>query len=112
MEFTTDDRKHVRILLIVDDGEPVANTLALPRTGDAIYRQSNGIWKKEYSEDRNSDLSVEITPGYGGGVNLQTKGPCCSSFSQTNAPYAHIRKLNNAEKFTSAKEPDESKKVR
>ncbi len=87
MEFSTDDRNHVRVLLIIDDARVVAHTFLLPRTGDVIYRQSNGVWKEDRSEGRNSKISVELSPTNSNGTQLQTKGPCCSSMSQSFAPY-------------------------
>jgi hypothetical protein len=87
MEFVTDGRNQLRVLLIIDDAQPVAHTFLLPRTGDAIYRQSHGVWKEERSEGRSSDLSVELIPTSRAEVNLQTKGPCCSSMAQSFAPY-------------------------
>jgi hypothetical protein len=87
MEFRTDDRNQVRVLLIIDDAQPVAHTFLLPRTGDAIYRQSHGVWKDERSEGRKSDLSVKLTSINPTQVNLQTEGPCCSSMAQSFAPY-------------------------
>jgi hypothetical protein len=96
MQFTTDDRDQVRVLLIIDDAQPAAHTLPLPRTGDAIYRQSHGKWQTERAEGRNSELSLEITPGFARGVNLRTKGRCCSSISQIYAPYAQERSASKA----------------
>jgi hypothetical protein len=112
MEFTTDDRNQVRVLLIVDDAQATANIFRLPRTGDAIYRQSRGVWHEERSEGRVSELSVQITPGFASGANLQTKGPCCSSMAQDYAPYAHGRSASNAASVASPPQADDSRKVR
>jgi hypothetical protein len=87
MEFTTDRRSQVRVLLIIDDDHPTAHTFLLPRSGDAIYRQSRGKWNEERAEARNSKLSLELSPQGSGGINLELKGPCCSSMAQTFAPY-------------------------
>lgn len=87
MEFTTDGRNQVSVLLVVDDAKPVAGTFHLPRTGNAIYRQSRGVWKQERSEGRNSAISVELTPIDSGAIHFQPNGPCCSSMAQTIPPY-------------------------
>jgi hypothetical protein len=87
MEFATDGRNQVRILLIIDDDHPIAHTFLLPRAGDAIYRQSQGKWSEERAEARNSNLSLELSLQGSDGIDLQTKGPCCSSMAQSFAPY-------------------------
>lgn len=88
MEFTSDGRNQLRVLLIIDDVQPVAHTFRLPRTGDAIYRQSHGNWKRERSEGRSSEISLELNPDPGAvGLSLQVQGPCCSSDGQSFAPY-------------------------
>jgi len=87
MEFTTDSRNQLRVLLIVEDDRAVGHTFALPRTGYAIYRQSQGQWKEERAESRNSKLSLQLDSSDGKDINLQIEGPCCSSMSQTFAPY-------------------------
>lgn len=86
MEFETDGRNQVRILLIIDDDLPIAHTFLLPRSGDAIYRQSQERWKEERAEARNSRLSLELSSRDGHGISLQVKGPCCSSMSQSFGP--------------------------
>jgi hypothetical protein len=60
MEFTTDGRNQVRVLLIIDDDRPLAHVFLLPRAGDAIYRQSQGKWNEERAEARSSKLSLEL----------------------------------------------------
>lgn len=87
MDFTTDGRNQVRVLLIIDDDHPIAHTFLLPRSGDAIYRQSEGKWKEERAEARHSRLSLALSSGYADGITLQLNGPCCSSMAQTLAPY-------------------------
>jgi hypothetical protein len=87
LEFTTDGRNQVRVLLIIDDDRPVAHTFLLPRSGDAIYRQSQGTWKEERVGARNSKVSLELSSQGPDEINLQLKGPCCSSMAQTFAPY-------------------------
>jgi hypothetical protein len=87
MEFTTDSRNQVRVLLIVDDNSAIGHTFVLPRTGYAIYRQSQGQWKQERGESRNSKLSLQLDSLDGKDINLQVQGPCCSSMTQTFAPY-------------------------
>jgi hypothetical protein len=87
MEFTTDSRNQLRVLLIVDDDRAVGHTFALPRTGYAVYRQSQGRWKEERAEARNSKISLQLDSSDGNGINLQVQGPCCSSMAQTFAPY-------------------------
>jgi hypothetical protein len=86
-EFTTDSRNQLRVLLIVDDDGAIGHTFVLPRTGYAIYRQSQGQWKKERAESRNSKISLQLDSPDGKGINLQVQGPCCSSMAQTVAPY-------------------------
>ncbi len=87
MEFTTDGRNQVRVLLIIDDARPISSTLLLPRSGDAVYRQSHGRWNEERTESRNSNLSLELSSSGPDGITLQTKGPCCSSQAWRSAPY-------------------------
>jgi hypothetical protein len=58
LEFTTSGRNQARVLLVVDDPIPVPHTFVLPRTGVAVFRQSNGIWKEEQRSGRQSDISV------------------------------------------------------
>lgn len=87
MEFATDDRNHVRVLFIIDDDRVMAHTFLLPRSGDAIYRQRQGKWDDERVEAKMSDISLELTSDDGRVVNLQVKGPCCSSMSQLVGPY-------------------------
>lgn len=87
MEFTTQGRNQVRVLLIIDDDRPIAHTFVLPRSGDAIYRQSQGKWNEEQAEARNSKLSLGLSPQRSGEINLELKGPCCSSMAQTFTPY-------------------------
>jgi hypothetical protein len=87
MEFTSDGRNQVRVLLIIDDDQPVPHTFLLPRFGDAIYRQSQGKWNEERTEARNSKLSLELISKDSDGINLQLKGPCCSSMAQSVGPY-------------------------
>jgi hypothetical protein len=87
MEFTTDGRNQVRILLIIDDDRPAAHVFQLPRAGDVIYRQAHGKWNEELVEARNSKLSLDLMSQDSGGISLQLKGPCCSSMAQSFAPY-------------------------
>lgn len=84
MEFTTDGKNQVRVLLIVDDPQPVAHTFVLPRTGTLVYRQSHGVWDEEQPGGKPSDISVRLTAF---NSTLQTLGPCCSSMSSDFAPY-------------------------
>jgi hypothetical protein len=86
MEFTTHSRNQLRVLLIVDDDRTVAHTFVLPRTGNAIYRQSQGIWKEEQAGSRKSKISLKLDSPVGKSINLQVQGPCCSSMVQTFAP--------------------------
>lgn len=87
MEFTTDGRNQVRVLLIIDDDRPIAHSFLLPRAGDTIYRQSQGKWNEERAEARNSKLSLELSSRASDEISLQLKGPCCSSMAQSFAPY-------------------------
>ena len=87
MEFTTDDRNHIRVLVIIDDDRAVAHTFRLPRSGDAIYRQSHGHWSEERVQSKGSDISIAVRSYDGRVVSLETEGPCCSSMSQNFAPY-------------------------
>ena len=87
MEFATDSRNQVRVLLIIDDDRPVGNTFQLPRSGDAIYRQHKGNWSDERIEARRSDISLELIPTVGRAMSLRVRGPCCSSISQSYGPY-------------------------
>ena len=87
MEFTTDDRNQVRVLLIIDDDRPVPRTFRLPRSGNVIYRQSGGMWNEERVESRDSEISITLRSGDGTTLSLETDGPCCSSMSQSFAPY-------------------------
>jgi hypothetical protein len=87
MEFTTDSRNQIRVLLIVEDDRAIGHTFILPRTGYAIYRQSQGQWKQERAESRNSKISLQLNSPDGKSINLELKGPCCSSMAQTFAPY-------------------------
>ena len=87
MEFTTEGRNQVRVLLIIDDAHPIAHTFLLPRSGDAIYRQSQGEWNEERAEARNSKLSFDLSSSDAFGISLQLKGPCCSSMAQSFGPY-------------------------
>jgi hypothetical protein len=87
MEFTTNNRYQVRVLMIIDDAEPVAHRFLLPRSGDAVYRQSHGVWKEERTEARESKLSVELRPWNTNGASLQTSGPCCYKMAQSSPPY-------------------------
>jgi hypothetical protein len=83
MEFTTDSRNQLRVLVIVDDDRVVGHTFVLPRTGYAIYRQSQGQWKKVRGESRDSKISLEVDSPDGKTINLQVHGPCCSSMKET-----------------------------
>jgi hypothetical protein len=85
-DFTTDNRNQVRALLIIDDDRPSPHTFVLPRKGEVIYRQSGGQWNQERGGGRNSKLSLELTSDSAGGVQLQIKGPCCSSMTQHFGP--------------------------
>jgi hypothetical protein len=87
MEFKTDSRNQLRLLLIVDDDRAVGHTFALPRSGYAIYRQNQGRWQEERSGSRNSKLSLQLESSDGKEINLQVQGPCCSSMAETVAPY-------------------------
>jgi hypothetical protein len=87
MEFRTDDRNQVRILLIIDDDRPIPHEFLLPREGDAIYRQAQGQWREERAEARKSKLALELSSRDSGRISLQLKGPCCSSMAQSFAPY-------------------------
>ena len=87
LEFTTEGKNQVRVLLIIDDERPVAHTFLLPRSGDAIYRQSQGAWSEERAGARNSKVSLELSSERPEEIILQLKGPCCSSMAQTVAPY-------------------------
>jgi len=84
LEFVTDGKNQVRVLLIVDDPQPIAHTFVLPRRGTVVYRQSNGVWREEQSSGKPSDIAVTLTTF---SSTLQTKGPCCSSMSSAFAPY-------------------------
>jgi hypothetical protein len=87
IEFTTDNRNQVRVLLIIDDDRAVGHTFVLPRTGYAIYRQSQGQWKQERIESRNSKISLQLDSPDGQSIDLRLQGPCCSSMAETSAPY-------------------------
>lgn len=84
LEFTTDGKNQARVLLIIDDPQPVAHTFVLPRTGTAVYRQSHGVWEMEQSNGKPSDISVTLTAF---NSTLQTEGPCCSFTAASFAPY-------------------------
>jgi len=83
MQFATDGRNQVRVLLIIDDDRPVPHTFVLPRSGDAIYRQQQGQWREERIEARRSEISLNLTSPDGRGIGLGTQGPCCSSMSES-----------------------------
>ena len=87
MEFTTDGRNQLRVLLMIDDDRPIAHRFVLPRSGDAIYRQHQGKWIEEHVEARNSRISLEFSSPDGQGISLGLQGPCCSSMSQSFGPY-------------------------
>jgi hypothetical protein len=87
MEFKTDSRNQLRLLLIVDDDRAVGHTFALPRSGYAIYRQTQGRWAVERAGSRNSKLSLQLESLDGKEINLQVQGSCCSSMTETVAPY-------------------------
>jgi hypothetical protein len=87
IEFTTDGRNQVRVLLIIDDDHPIPHTFQLPRSGDVIYRQSRGNWYEERAKARNSKVSLELSSQGRDGISLELKGPCCSSMAQSFAPY-------------------------
>jgi hypothetical protein len=91
MGFTTKGRNQLRVLLIIDDDRPIPHTFLLPRSGDAIYRQSDGKWNEEQGEARNSKLSLELSSQNSDGISLQLKGPCCSSITQSFGPYHRAR---------------------
>jgi hypothetical protein len=91
MEFVTNGRNQLRVLLIIDDDRPIPHTFLLPRAGDAIYRQSQGKWDEERAETRNSKLSLELSSQSYGGISLELKGPCCSSMAQSFGPYHRAR---------------------
>ena len=89
MEFRTDGRNQVRVLLLVDDAHLIANTFVLPRTGDAIYRQSEGRWRQQRKGLGISKLSLKLNSlnsQDSTGIDLQALGPCCSTMTQTHAP--------------------------
>jgi hypothetical protein len=86
MEFTTDGRNQLRVLLILDDNRPLAHRFALPRSGDAVYRQHQGKWIEEHVDARNSKISLEFSSHDGQGISLELEGPCCSSMSQSFGP--------------------------
>jgi hypothetical protein len=85
MDFRTDGRNQVRVLLIVDDAHLIANTFVLPRTGDAIYRQSDGRWRQERKGSGISKLSLKLNSQGSDGIDLQVLGPCCSTMTQTHS---------------------------
>jgi hypothetical protein len=85
IEFTTDHRNQVRVLLMIDDDRPVSHSFVLPRSGVAIYRQSQGKWNQELAGARNSKLSLELKPD-DPGITLRVQGPCCSSMSEQFGP--------------------------
>jgi len=87
MEFTTDTRNHLRVLLIVDDDRAIGHTFVLPRTGYAIYRQTRGQWKEERAESRKSKISLHLNSPDGKSIDLRIEGPSCSSMAETFAPY-------------------------
>jgi hypothetical protein len=88
MGFTTDGRNRSRMLLIIDDAEAMAHTFVVPRSGDAIFRQRDGRWKQEQAAGRNSDIFLKLDSAGGHEVNLELKGPCCSSMTQRIGPYS------------------------
>jgi hypothetical protein len=87
MEFTTDGRNQVRVLLIIDDDRPTAHTFLLPRSGVVTYRQRQGKWNEERVEARNSEISLELTSDDGHEISLRVEGHCCSSMSERVGPY-------------------------
>ncbi len=87
MEFTTDTRNQLRVLLIVDDDRAIGHTFVLPRTGYAIYRQAQGQWKEERAESRKSKILLQLNSPDGKNIDLRIEGPCCSSMAETFAPY-------------------------
>jgi hypothetical protein len=91
MEFRTDGRNQVRVLLIIDDDRPIPHEFLLPREGDAIYRQAQGQWHEERAKAQNSKLSLELSSPDSDRINLRLKGPCCSSMAQSFAPYPRKR---------------------
>lgn len=87
MEFKTDGRNQLRVLLIVDDDRAVGQTFELPRTGYVIYRQNQGRWKEERAGSGESEISLQLESSDGKWIGLRVRGPCCSSMTQASAPY-------------------------
>ena len=85
LDFQTDGRNQLRVLLIVDDQNLIANTFVLPRTGDAIYRQSDGRWRQERNGFGISKLSLKLKPQGSDGIDLKVLGPCCSTMTQIHS---------------------------
>jgi hypothetical protein len=87
LDFSTDDRNQVRVLLIVEDAEPVAHAFDIPRTGEVVFRQSHGTWVTERGGDKESKIYLELRLGRDNEIDLEIKGPCCSSMSQASGPF-------------------------
>jgi hypothetical protein len=79
MKFTTDDRNQASVLLIVEDDQAIPGVFRIPRSGFAIYRQSQGNWTSESGEFRESKVALVLNVEASGRVDLTLDGPCCSS---------------------------------
>lgn len=88
LEFTTDSQNQVRAVLIIDDTDVVPNTFRLPRSGDAVYRQSRRAWKEEFSSPvSRSSLLLDLSSQGSGQLNFQVRGRCCITFTQSFGPF-------------------------
>jgi len=83
LEFSTDGRNQLRVLLMIDDKRAIGHTFELPRSRDAIYRQHEGIWSEQRIEAKMSAISLELVSSDGRNISLRILGRCCSSMSET-----------------------------
>ena len=87
VEFSTDVRNQVRVLLMIDDERAIGHTFVLPRSGNAIYRQHEGVWSEQEIGAKASKITLELISTDGRNISLRIKGRCCSSFAETHEAY-------------------------
>ena len=79
--FSMSDKRKSRVLLVMSDSQPSEDTLNVPRTGDAIYLESDHKWVTVLKPQRKASFGIKVTSKFG----VTADGECCHSGSVQNS---------------------------
>jgi hypothetical protein len=77
------DKRRSRVLLILSDGNSGEMKFNVPRTGDAVYFETNGGWLPLLKSRQTASFRVRFLSH----ESITTEGNCCHSMSTLIAPF-------------------------